>query len=160
MRRNRCSGLLAALLISVFAPVAHSEVHVEGNKTAVRVTTDRDKIADVLAAFSTIFGVKYRSAVSLDSPANITYAGSFEQVVSRLLEGYSYVLKHEHDTTEIVVFGKRGEAAIAPPALNTRRGPPAVAPPAGQPNADGMIERMPEGAQSSRSKTITEPWGR
>src|ERR1700746_315378 len=126
MRRNRCSAFVAVLVISVFAGAAHSEVHVEGSLTALRVTTNRDPIADVLSALAVTFTVKYRSAVPLDAPASVTYAGSFEQVVSRLLEGYSYVLKREQDATEIVVLGTRGTAAVAPPALKTGRGQPAV----------------------------------
>ena len=44
------------------------------------------------------------------------HAGSFGQVISRLLAGYNYVVKKDGETTEITVFGRRGEVAIPPPA--------------------------------------------
>ncbi len=37
-------------------------------------------------------------------------------MISRLLDGYNYVIKKDQETTEIVVFGKRGEVVIPPPA--------------------------------------------
>jgi len=105
----------ATALFCGFATLAYADVHVEGTPAAVRVTTSQDTIADVLSAFAS-FNVKYRSAVPLDAAANASYSGSFGQVISRLLDGYNYVIKKDQDTTEIVVFGKRGEAAIPPKA--------------------------------------------
>jgi hypothetical protein len=81
---------------------------------AVRVTTTEDTIADVLSAFASPFKVKYRSAIPLDAAAKATYSGSFGQVISRLLDGYNYVIKKDRETTESVVFGKRSEASIPP----------------------------------------------
>src|SRR5262249_36098119 len=60
-----------------------------------------------------------------DTAADATYSGSFRQVISRLLDGYSYVIKADDSkTTEIVVLGKRGEAAIPPPKAPTDNPPP------------------------------------
>jgi len=70
----------------------------------------------VLAAFAGTFKVTYRTAIPLDAVADTTYAGSFGQVISRLLAGYNYVVKKDGETTEITVFGRRGEVAIPPPA--------------------------------------------
>jgi hypothetical protein len=107
-------GLATALTCS-FVPPACAEVLVEGGPAAVRVTTSRDTISDVLAAVAKTFNAQYRTAIPLDAAANATYSGSFGQVISRLLDGYNYVIKREQETTEIVVFGKRGEVAIIPP---------------------------------------------
>jgi hypothetical protein len=116
----RCA---AALLTAVFAfgvaGAARAEVNVAGTPEAVRVTADHAAIADVLSAVAASFKVKYRSAIALDAPADATYAGSFSHVIARLLDGYNYVVKRERDGTEIVVFGRRGEVAIPPPARNT-----------------------------------------
>jgi hypothetical protein len=115
-RRRRCSFSLAAALTCGLAATANAEVRVEGSPTAVRVTTSHDAIADVLSAFAATFNVQYRTAILLDAPANKTYSGSFGQVVSRLLEGYNYVLKKDQETIEIIISGRRGEVAILPPA--------------------------------------------
>ena len=114
-QHQRSIGLAMALACGL-ATIAYADVQVEGTPAAVRVTTSQDTIADVLSAFASPFNVKYRSAVPLDAAANASYSGSFAQVISRLLDGYNYVVKKDQETTEIVVFGKRGEASIPPKA--------------------------------------------
>jgi hypothetical protein len=104
------------VLVCGLTTLARAEVHVEGSLAAVRVTSSRDKVSDVLSALATTLNIRYRTAVPLDAPANQTYSGSIGQIMSRLLEGYSYVIKTDQDGTEIVVFGKHGDAAVAPKA--------------------------------------------
>ena len=116
LHQHQRSIALATALICGFATLAYADVHVEGTPGAVRVTTSQDTIADVLSAFASPFNVKYRSAVPLDAAAAASYSGSFGQVISRLLDGYNYVVKKDRETTEIVVFGKRGEVSIPPKA--------------------------------------------
>jgi hypothetical protein len=115
MRQNRPSRWLLAALACTLATIARAEVHVEGDPTAVRVTTSQDAISDVLSALAAALNVKYRSAVRLDASANEIYSGSLREVVARLLDGYNYVIKKNQDTIEIVVLGRRGEKAIAVP---------------------------------------------
>jgi hypothetical protein len=115
-RRRRCSLSLATALTCGLATIACAEVHVESSPTAVRVTTSQDAIADVLSAFAATFNVRYRTAIPLNAAANKTYSGSFGQVISRLLDGYNYMIKTDQETIEIVVLGRRGEVAIPPPA--------------------------------------------
>ena len=68
------------------------------------------------AAIAKTFQVTYRTSVPLDTRADATYAGTFGQVISRLLTGYNYVIKRDGEEAEIVVYGRRGEVAIPPPA--------------------------------------------
>jgi hypothetical protein len=107
---------LATGLVCGIATIARAEVHVEGSQTALRVTTSQNTIADVLSALRAAVNVKYRSAIPLDAAANATYSGSVGQVISRLLDGYSYMIKKNEDATDIVIYGRRGGAAIAPKA--------------------------------------------
>lgn len=116
MHRSRYSFALATGLTCALTTIAGADVHIDGPPAAVRITTSQDSIADVLAALSTAFKIKYRSVIRLDAPAAATYAGSFGQVVARLLDGYNYIVKNDGETAEIVVFGKRGDAAIAAPS--------------------------------------------
>jgi hypothetical protein len=95
---------------------AHAEVRVEGNLAAVRITTSQDSIANVLTALGPTFNVQYRSAIALDAAANPTYSGTIERVIANLLDGFNYVVKTSTGSTEIIVFGRRGEVAIPPPA--------------------------------------------
>jgi hypothetical protein len=108
--------LLAAMtaLACGLATAASAEVHVEGNLSALRVTTSGDTLSDVLSAFAALLPVKYRASVPLDVEVDGAYSGSLSQVVSRLLDGYNYVIKQDSELTEIIVFGKRGEAAVSP----------------------------------------------
>jgi hypothetical protein len=128
MRQPRFAfGLLAALIYSLFAP-AHAEVQVVGSLAEVRITTSQDAISDVLSALAATFHVRYRTAIPLDAAANGTYSGSFGRVIYSLLEGYNYMIKTDRESTEIVVFGRRGEVAIpippgAPP-IEYRRSDP------------------------------------
>jgi hypothetical protein len=116
MIMRQCLFALGTSLACDFATVACADVRVEGTQAAVRVSSNGDTIGDVLSAFGAPFNVKYRSAIPLDAAANATYSGSVGQVISRLLDGYSYMIKKNEDATDIVIYGRRGEAAIAPKA--------------------------------------------
>ena len=115
MNQCRCAFALLVVFVCSLPTIASAEVHVEGSPAAVRVTTNGDKIADVLSALAATFKVPYRTAISLDAAADATYSGSFRQVISRLLDGYNYTIKMDDSkTTEIVVLGKHGEVVIPP----------------------------------------------
>jgi len=124
--RARRTGLLrscraAALLLAVGGAggAAHAGVRVEGTPAAVRVTAEQAAISDVLSAVGASFNARYRTAIPLDAPAGPAYAGSLAQVIARRLDGYNYVVKRDGQGTEVVVFGRRGEIAIPPPARST-----------------------------------------
>jgi hypothetical protein len=116
MDQRRSSIGLAGVLVCGLATPACAEVLIDGTAAAVRVTTSRDSVADVLAALAPAFKVKYRAAVPLDGAANTIYAGSLGQVIARLLDGYNFVIKRDQETIEVVVFGRRGDVAIPAPA--------------------------------------------
>jgi hypothetical protein len=121
-RRYEQALVLLAALTCGLATTARTEVRVEGTPAALRVTTSQDKIADVLSAFSSALNVQYRSSIPLDATAGASYSGSLAQVLTRLLDGYNYVVKREPDTIEIVVLGARGEVAIPPPKAAPPKG--------------------------------------
>jgi hypothetical protein len=115
VHRIRCVLALSVVLLSSLPTIA--EVHVEGSPMAVRVTTSRETISDVLSALAPTFNVQYRTTIPLDAAADATYSGSLGQVISRLLDGYTYVIKTDNSkVTEVVVYGKRGEVVIPPKA--------------------------------------------
>ena len=112
------SALGVALTIALapaFATCARAEVLVEGSLEAVRVTTNGADVAEILSAVAKTFSIRYRTGVSLNAAADKSYSGSFRQVLSHLLDRYTYVIKKEKESTEIVVFGYRGEIAVPPP---------------------------------------------
>jgi len=113
---SRCAFGLGAALTCGLAASAYAEVHVAGSRAAVRITTNQDTISNVLSAIAATFNVRYRTTFPLDAAADATYLGSFDQVISRLLKGYNYVIKTDQGSTEIVVLGRGGAVAIPPPA--------------------------------------------
>ncbi len=106
----RAFALWAAFNCGLILPV-QAEVHVEGSPAAIRITTDRDTISDVLSGIVANFNFTFRTAVPLDTAASTIYSGSLAQVISRLLDGYNYVIKTDQQRTEVVVLGRRGEVA-------------------------------------------------
>jgi hypothetical protein len=119
-RRFALSGVLLSASMAAGLPLpAHAEVKIAGTPAAARIVADHDGIADVLAAMAAAFNVRYRASVPLDRVLSGTYTGSLGEIIARVLDGYSYVVRHEGDTVEIVVFARRGVASIAvqaPPA--------------------------------------------
>ena len=108
---------MSVVLVCSLPTIASAEVHVEGNPAAVRVSTSRNTISDVLSALAATFNVPYRTAIPLNTAADATYSGSLGQVISRLLGGYTYVIKTDNSkVTEVIVYGKRGEVVIPPKA--------------------------------------------
>ena len=120
MRQYRCSRWPIVVLACALATIARAEVRVEGDSTAVRVTTSQETISEVLSALAAALHFRYRTAVRLDASANAVYSGSLREVVARLLDGYNYVIRGNHGAIEIIVTGRRGEVAPRPP--RTRRG--------------------------------------
>jgi hypothetical protein len=102
--------LLLGILAAGAPTIARAEVHVEGTAAAVNVTTDKDAIPDILSAFETPFNLRYHTSVPLDGNVSSVYSGSLKHVISRLLDGYDYVIAHDQGTIDLVVWGKRGEA--------------------------------------------------
>lgn len=114
MRRGRPIGLGAALACAL-ATGARAEVRVEGTPQTMQVTVREEAVDGVLAALAARFDVKYRAAIPLDAAAHTIYAGSLREVLTRLLDGYNYALRNEGQATEVIVFGRRGEAAVPAP---------------------------------------------
>jgi hypothetical protein len=112
--RGGAIALTVALLCGA-APAARAEVRVEGDAASVRVTTSQDAISDVLSAFAAPFKVRYSTAIALDTIADASYSGSIRRVIAEVLDGYNYVIKNDQGSIEIIVFGKRGSAAVAAP---------------------------------------------
>jgi hypothetical protein len=116
--------LFGALLCSVTITVSRAEVQIEGSFAAVRITTNQATISDVLAAVTKTFNAKSRIAIPLETAAKASYAGSFGHVISRVLDGYDYVIRRDQGTIEIVVLEKHGALPVAPLPLPRRaRGP-------------------------------------
>jgi hypothetical protein len=105
--------LLLSLLGAASATVSHAEVNVTGTVAAVRIVASQDSVAKILFVVTQNLNVRYRTFVPLDQVVTGIYSGSLTKVISRLLNSYNYVIKHERETFEILVLGRRGAHPIA-----------------------------------------------
>lgn len=92
-------------------------LQLQGRATALRLDLHQTTITDVLSALRTAFRIKYRSSIPLNEPLNGTYTGSLEYVITRVLNGYNYVIKQDSAKLNLIIFGKVGERAVANPGL-------------------------------------------
>jgi hypothetical protein len=105
-------AMLLGWLAAAIPDAARAEVNVSGTPASVRIVADHDAMAATLSALGA-FNVRYRTSVPLDAVVSGTYAGSLKEVIARLLDGYAYVVRHEGEVTEIVVFARRGARPVA-----------------------------------------------
>ena len=103
---------LAAVFACALATGAHAEVRVEGTAQTLRVTARDETVSGVLAALAARYDVKVRAGAPLDAAAHTVYSGPLREVLARVLDGYNYVLRNDGQATEVIVFGRRGEAAV------------------------------------------------
>jgi hypothetical protein len=98
-----------------------SWVRIQGDAAAVQLDVRQTRIADVLSALSK-FDIVFHSRIQLDEIRNGTYGGSLDYVISRLLDGYDYVIKQNKSKLEVSIYDKRGERAVpAPVPIPTRQ---------------------------------------
>ena len=108
-----------------------AEAHVSGKPDAVRVDAHDAAVDEVMAVLGKSFGLRYRSPASLSRRITGTFEGSLQQVVTRLLSGYDFVMKTDPSGVEVWVYGalntgealtarKSAEAAKPVPAAKTR----------------------------------------
>jgi hypothetical protein len=103
-RRTLAAVTLAAALASAQTP-ALAGAKVGGNPEAVTLDAQNIPIVEILAALGHDFNVHYHSSVDLNRQISGTYEGSVRQVVSRILEGYNFVVKSGPGGIEVTVFG-------------------------------------------------------
>jgi len=120
---TRASGVNTSVPDDNTAPISErggGSLRIEGNAAALRIEVRQTPIADVLSALSR-FNVRYHSLIELDEVLDGTYEGSSGRVVSRLLDGYNYSIKHDDLKLEVIIIGRRGERAITALAPVRRR---------------------------------------
>jgi hypothetical protein len=90
-------------------------LRVEGNRAAVQVDARRTTIMEVLAGLAAAYGVTYRSSIALDKTVDGVYAGSLGHVLTRVLEGYNFVIRQQGARLDVSIFERSGGKAVASP---------------------------------------------
>jgi hypothetical protein len=111
------------------APVL-AEIQVSGSADAITIEARDTSVEDILAALSRAFDMDYRSSIDLDKRLYGTYVGPLSQVVTRILQGYNFVLKNNNESISVTVVGTPISLAAnpSPPGLPASGAPRAPAP--------------------------------
>jgi hypothetical protein len=135
--------ILASLIAAVPASVL-AEAKVEGNPDAVRVEARDATVDEVLSAIGTAFNLHYRASTALDLPITGIYEGSLQRVISRVLEGYDFIVKSSPGNIEVVVIKRDavGTTAQQNPAA------PVFVPPAPSSDAPFIPRSTPKNGES------------
>jgi hypothetical protein len=89
----------------------------QGRLRTIRLEMRETTIATGLSALSTVYNVSFHSSIALNEARDGTYAGSLGQVISHLLDGYNYVIKHHGLDLDVTIFDKKGEQPVSAPTL-------------------------------------------
>jgi hypothetical protein len=103
-----CRMLVAGSLLLLFQGGAWAETKVEGTAEALRIETSDTPIQEVLASLRDAFKFEYRTSVPLDQPISGAYQGSLQRVLSRILDGYDFILKKSSGKIELIILGRKG----------------------------------------------------
>jgi hypothetical protein len=107
------AAAFAIAILTVTTVAVHAEVRVNGNATALRIDASQSQVAEILSALGPTFHVRVTASIALDKHINGRYTGSLGQLLSRVLDGYNYVIKRQGTAIEVVVIGTRGDRAVA-----------------------------------------------
>ncbi len=127
-------GIPAALLLGAALAIAPTpvlaEMQVRGSPEAVRIEARDTPVEEILAALSRAFGMHYELSAKLDKRLSGTYVGSLRRVVTRVLDGYNFVLKTDNGSIAVTVLGTPSAAAAVPVSSGPKvvRQPAAAAP--------------------------------
>ena len=104
------------------AAQADAEVRVDGGRDEMQVRVENDTVGHVLEALGHTVSLHCRSAAPLNKVIGGSFSGSLEQVLSRVLAGYDFVVRYNLRAVEILVVEK---AARRPSRLRRWRTPAA-----------------------------------
>lgn len=93
-------------------------LRVQGDAEAVQLDVRHKTIGYVLSALAADFNILYQSSSALNEEVNGRYAGSLGRVLSRVLDGYDYVIKRENSKLNVIIFDRSGGLAVVIPSPN------------------------------------------
>jgi len=121
--RGGLAALGLACLSAFLATQADAEVLVDGDRDEMRVRVQNDNVGHVLEALSQNVSLHYRSARPLNKVIGGRFSGSLEQVLSRVLAGYDFVVRYNLQGVEIFVVRESGAAGAPPSSIEASAQP-------------------------------------
>lgn len=96
--------LFAALFQAVSTP-SRAEILVTGAVNAVRLEARKASLEQVLDALGSLSELHYQTSVAFSESITGNYNGSLREVVSRLLQGYNFVIIVSAGIVDVKVYG-------------------------------------------------------
>ncbi len=109
-----CSVLLATFL-QALSMSARAEVQVTGGPDAMNVEARDASVEEVLIALKKAYRLQYGSSANLSRSVSGTFAGSLNQVISRVLslQGYGFIVETSAQGTLVAVYDMSTAPKIA-----------------------------------------------
>ena len=107
-------AIMVPLMIAAHTALARAEIHIKGSASNVHVYARDATVADVLAALAERFGLRVLGTVG-DRRISADFDGSLRQVITRVLDGYNYVISTRGDGMEVMVLSTASSHAVPPP---------------------------------------------
>jgi hypothetical protein len=104
-----------------FAQSAHAEVRIFGEADALKVEARNATVDEVLRALQGSYKFRFQSSRTLSNPVSGTYTGPLPRIVTRLLEGYDYVMRRSAGDVQVSIISadqpvaQRQQRQIEPP---------------------------------------------
>jgi hypothetical protein len=76
--------------------------------TTAHLEVSQTSIAAILSALAGAYKISYRSSVPLSELRSGIYAGPVSSVISDVLDGYDFAIRHENSNIDVMVFNKSG----------------------------------------------------
>jgi hypothetical protein len=109
----------AAATIAIAPTSAMAGAKVSGSPEAVSLQAQNSSIAEIFEALGHDFNIYYRSSIELQNHITGNYEGSLRHVMTRILEGYNFVVKTSPGQIEVIVLGKDGLVKSIQPTIAT-----------------------------------------
>jgi len=147
----------AALAIAPTSVLA--EMQVRGSPEAVRIEARDTPVVEILAALSRAFGMHYQLLANIDKRVSGTYVGPLPRVVTRILDGYNFILKTDNGSIAVTVVGTPNAAAAVPASSGPKvvRQQAAAAPAAQPPSVREDGARPTASASTAAPSPAVEP---
>ena len=109
--------LLSSALLIAWSACPHdalAQTTIEGAEDAMTVQARDSSVQEILTALGTRFGLRTRNITALDRRIDGTYEGSLHKVVTRLLDGSSYVMSTGGGHIEVIVVSASKPNEVRP----------------------------------------------
>jgi hypothetical protein len=98
------AAIVLGVGLAVVPTLALAEAQVRGTPNAVSVEAKDASVEEVLVALANVFDVHFRSAANLEKRLTGTYEGTLQQVLTRVLSGYNFIVKSGEKGVEITLL--------------------------------------------------------